>query len=46
MENICDYMVPGKRAHLIGIGGVSMSPLAEVLHRAGIAVHGSDVRES
>ena len=46
MENIRDYMVPGKRAHLIGIGGVSMSPLAEVLHRAGIAVHGSDMRES
>ena len=34
MENISQYMVPGKRAHLIGIGGVSMSPLAEVLHRA------------
>ena len=46
MENIRDYMVPGKRAHLIGIGGVSMSPLAEVLHHAGIAVHGSDMRES
>lgn len=46
MENIRDYMVPGKRAHLIGIGGVSMSPLAEVLHRAGIAVQGSDMRES
>ena len=46
MEDIRQYMVPGKRAHLIGIGGVSMSPLAEVLHRAGIAVHGSDMRES
>ncbi len=46
MENIRDYMVPGKRAHLIGIGGVSMSPLAEVLHHNGIAVHGSDMRES
>ena len=46
MEDICQYMVPGKRAHLIGIGGVSMSPLAEVLHRAGIDVHGSDIRES
>ncbi len=31
---------------MIGIGGVSMSPLAEVLHRAGITVHGSDMRES
>ncbi len=46
MENIRDYMVPGKRAHLIGIGGVSMSPLAEVLHHNGITVHGSDMRES
>ena len=25
------YMKPGKVGHLIGIGGVSMSPLAEVL---------------
>ncbi len=46
MEDIRQYMVPGKKAHLIGIGGVSMSPLAEVLHRAGIEVHGSDMRES
>lgn len=46
MEDIRQYMVPGKRAHLIGIGGVSMSPLAEVLHHAGISVHGSDMRES
>jgi UDP-N-acetylmuramate--alanine ligase len=39
-------MIPGKRAHLVGIGGVSMCPLAEVLHEAGIDVHGSDMRES
>ena len=26
-----DYLVPGKTGLLIGIGGVSMSPLAEVL---------------
>ena len=25
------YLVPGARGHLIGVGGVSMSPLAEVL---------------
>ena len=43
---IQDYIVPGHKAHLVGIGGVSMSPLAEVLHHAGIAVHGSDMRES
>ena len=44
--NIQDYIRPGKRAHLVGIGGVSMSPLAEVLHGAGVVVTGSDMRES
>lgn len=48
MENdrIHDYMVPGSRAHLVGIGGVSMSPLAEVLHGEGLIVTGSDMKES
>ncbi|MBO4916026.1 MAG: UDP-N-acetylmuramate--L-alanine ligase [Oscillospiraceae bacterium] len=39
-------LVPGKVAHLAGIGGVSMSPLAEVLHGMGLTVQGSDMRES
>ena len=39
------YIVPGVRAHLIGIGGVSMSPLAEVLNTMGLKVSGSDVSE-
>ncbi len=43
--NIHDYIVPGRRAHLVGIGGVSMSPLAEVLHGAGMVITGSDMRE-
>ena len=43
---IQDYIRPGKRAHLVGIGGVSMSPLAEVLHGAGVIVTGSDMHES
>jgi len=34
VNNIRDYMQPGRRAHLVGIGGVSMAPLAEVLHGA------------
>ncbi len=34
------------RCHLIGIGGVSMSPLAKVLHMSGIPVTGSDITES
>ena len=43
---ISDYLRPGKRAHLAGIGGVSMSPLAEVLHGMGLEVQGSDMNES
>jgi UDP-N-acetylmuramate--alanine ligase len=39
-------MKPGCRAHLVGIGGVSMAPLAEVLHGAGLVITGSDQRES
>ncbi|MCI8419397.1 MAG: UDP-N-acetylmuramate--L-alanine ligase [Oscillospiraceae bacterium] len=40
------YIVPGRRVHLAGIGGVSMSPLAEVLHGMGLAVQGSDQSDS
>ncbi len=40
--SIQSYIVPGRRVHLAGIGGVSMSPLAEVLHGMGLAVQGSD----
>ena len=36
LHPIRDYIVPGKRAHLVGIGGVSMCPLAEVLRGMGI----------
>ena len=45
-RNIRDFLQPGKRAHLVGIGGVSMASLAEVLHGAGVKVTGSDQRES
>ena len=44
--SIQEYIRPGRRAHLVGVGGVSMSPLAEVLHGAGVAVTGSDMNES
>lgn len=44
--DISSYLVPGKRAHLAGIGGVSMNPLAEVLHGMGLQVQGSDMNES
>ena len=40
------YIAPGRRVHLSGIGGVSMSPLAEVLHSMGLLVQGSDMNES
>ena len=46
MSEIQDYIRPGARAHLVGIGGVSMAPLAEVLLGRGVAVTGSDLHES
>ena len=45
-DRIHDYILPGKKAHLVGIGGVSMSPLAEVLHSEGMVITGSDMKES
>ncbi len=45
MKDFKGYLSPGKRCHLIGIGGVSMSPLAEVLSGMGIIVGGSDMSE-
>ncbi len=44
--DITSYLAPGSRAHLVGIGGVSMAPLAEVLHGTGMVITGSDSRES
>lgn len=44
--NIHDYLTPGHTAHLVGIGGVSMSPLAEVLHKMGVTITGSDMNDS
>lgn len=46
MTGFEQYMVPGRRGHLIGIGGVSMSPLAEVLNGMGLEIGGSDMSES
>jgi len=39
-------MIQGRRGHLIGVGGVSMSPLAEVLVGMGLQISGSDISES
>ena len=38
------YIRPGAKAHLVGIGGISMCSLAEILHQNGVAVTGSDSR--
>lgn len=45
-QDIVSSIKPGVRAHLVGIGGVSMSPLAEVLLGRGVEVTGSDMGES
>ena len=44
--DISEYLVPGRRAHLIGIGGVSMRPLGLVLKGMGLEVSGSDMSAS
>lgn len=41
-----NYMSPGRKGHLIGVGGVSMSSLAEVLHGMGLTITGSDMNDS
>ena len=46
MESFVDYYWAGRKGHLIGIGGVSMSPLAEVLAEAGLVITGSDINDS
>lgn len=40
------FLRANKRGHLIGIGGVSMSPLAEVLAGMGLVIKGSDMNDS
>ena len=46
MKRIEEYIRPGARAHLVGVGGVSMAPLAEVLKGKGVEITGSDMKES
>ncbi|MCL2409427.1 MAG: UDP-N-acetylmuramate--L-alanine ligase [Oscillospiraceae bacterium] len=43
---IGQYIESRAHAHLVGIGGVSMSALAEILHTRGIPLSGSDMAES
>ena len=45
-QHIEQYLVPGKRCHLVGIGGVSMRPLGLVLRSMGMQISGSDMNAS
>ena len=42
-EKLAEFLKPGKRVHMVGIGGVSMRPLALVLRDRGLIVTGSDM---
>ena len=42
-EELKRFLQPGKRVHLVGIGGVSMRPLGLVLQGMGMIVTGSDM---
>jgi len=46
IEELKGYLLPGKRVHLVGIGGVSMRPLGLVLKGMGLIVTGSDMNSS
>ena len=46
IEQLKEYLLPGKRVHLGGIGGVSMRPLGLVLQGMGLEVTGSDMNSS
>lgn len=45
-SKIAKYLKPGRHAHLVGIGGVSMRPLGLVLKGMGMTVTGSDMSAS
>ncbi len=45
-DKIRSYFRPGRRIHLVGIGGVSMRPLALVLRDRGLEITGSDMNAS
>ena len=46
MTEFENFLSPGRKGHLIGIGGLSMSSLAEVLNGMGLSITGSDMNES
>jgi UDP-N-acetylmuramate--alanine ligase len=46
LENSYDILEKKKKCFLVGIGGAGMSAIARVLHGMGLAVSGSDIKES
>jgi UDP-N-acetylmuramate--alanine ligase len=46
LENSYHYLKKMKKCFLVGIGGAGMSAIARVLHGMGLAVSGSDIKES
>ena len=46
IEQTLEKTAPGRHVHLVGIGGVSMCALGEVLLGRGAVVTGSDMKES
>ena len=46
MIDFTNYLSPGRKGYLIGIGGVSMSSLAEVLNGMGLSISGSDMNDN
>ena len=46
LDELERHIKSGERCHLVGIGGVSMSPLAEILHGMGVDLTGSDISDS
>ncbi len=41
-----DFFSPGVKVHFVGIGGIGMCGLAELLHHSGSLVTGSDLKEN
>ena len=46
MYDIDELLKKVKRVHFIGIGGSGMCPLAEILHKEGYELSGSDNNET
>lgn len=45
LDELDRHIKSGARCHMVGIGGVSMSPLAEILHGMGVPIAGSDISD-